>query len=536
MDSGALDFRDRGRLFANLETETFDVIVIGGGVTGAGVARDAAMRGLTVALVEARDFASGTSSRSSKMIHGGLRYMAQGDLALVHEAASERKAVERIAPHLTRQTPFVIPAKTASVAAKLRAGLWAFEKLGGVPKDRRHEVWSKRDLQDREPAVDARDLVGAVVYPEYLTEDARLTLANVRSASASGAQVINYAPVRSLLIEDGRAVGVTIGDGLFDVDADRARVRGRVIVNAAGPWVDLLRRFEDSAAGAELQLTKGVHLVVAHERLPVSRTIIMPAADRRSVFAVPKGEFTYIGTTDTFYPASDYWPRIEAADVDYLLAASAARFSTPALDHRDIVAGWSGLRPLVAQAGKSASEISRKDEVWTGPAGVLAIAGGKLTAYRKMAERVVDMVQEALGQRPTPSRTAEDPLVAGDLDPAAVIAQVEATLGSRRAAERLVALYGSEAPEIVAAGGGPAVEARHAVLQEGALTLEDYWVRRSVRAWFDHDGGVGALQPAAIEMAALLGWSPAETTRQIDACRALRAESLAALRPAHQEA
>src|SRR5450432_1280127 len=390
----------RAEALTLLAEGSFDVLVIGGGITGAGVARDAAMRGLSVALVEARDFASGTSSRSSKMIHGGLRYMAQGDLALVHEAASERKAVERIAPHLTRQTPFVIPAKTAAALAKLRAGLWAFEKLGGVPKDRRHEVWSQRDLLDREPAVDARDLFGAVVYPEYLTEDARMTLANVRSASAKGAQVVSYAPVRGLIVEDGRAVGLTIGDGLSDVDADRARVRGRVIVNAAGPWVDLLRRLEDGAAEVELQLTKGVHLVVAHERLPVSRTVIMPAADRRSVFAVPKGDFTYIGTTDTFYPTSDYWPRIEAADVDYLLAAAAARFSTPALGHRDVVAAWSGLRPLVAQAGKSASEISRKDEVWTGPAGVLAIAGGKLTAYRKMAERVVDMAQEALGQRP----------------------------------------------------------------------------------------------------------------------------------------
>jgi glycerol-3-phosphate dehydrogenase len=185
--NGSLDFRDRGALFARLEERPFDLLVIGGGVTGAGVARDAAMRGLSVALVEARDFASGTSSRSSKMIHGGLRYMAQGDLALVHEAASERKAVERIAPHLTRQTPFVIPAKNAAVVAKLRTGLWAFEKLGGVPKDRRHEVWSADDLAANEPAIDRRDLTGAVVYPEYLTDDARLTLANVRSAAAHGA-------------------------------------------------------------------------------------------------------------------------------------------------------------------------------------------------------------------------------------------------------------------------------------------------------------------------------------------------------------
>jgi glycerol-3-phosphate dehydrogenase len=536
MDSGALDFRDRERLFDGLEREAFDLIVIGGGVTGAGVARDGAMRGLKIALVEARDFASGTSSRSSKMIHGGLRYMAQGDLALVHEAASERKAVERIAPHLTRQTPFVIPAKTAAAMARLRAGLWAFEKLGGVPKDRRHEVWSRRDVERLEPAVDAHELHGAVVYPEYLTEDARLTLANVRSAGAHGAQVISYAPVRRLVVENGKAVGVVLGDALSGADADRARLSGRVIVNAAGPWVDAVRQLEDGSAAAQLQLTKGVHLVVPRARLPVSRTIIMPAADRRSVFAVPKGEFTYLGTTDTFYPTRDYWPAIEAEDVDYLLAAAEARFATAPLRHEDVVAAWSGVRPLVAQEGRSASDISRKDEVWTGPAGVLSIAGGKLTAYRKMAERVVDMVQAALGRGPSNAPTGEAPLVGGDLDPARVIERLEPRLGSRTAAERLVGLYGAEAEMLADSGAGPAVEARHAVLREGALTLEDYWVRRSGRAWFDHNAGLDALEPAAAEMSALLGWPAEETSRQIAACRALHAASLAALRPAQPEA
>ena len=185
--TGALDFRDRAKLFAALEAQAFDVLVIGGGVTGAGVARDAAMRGLKVALVEARDFASGTSSRSSKMIHGGLRYLAQGDLGLVREAASERKAVERIAPHLTRMTHFIVPAKNAAGIAKLNAGLWTFEKLGGVAKDRKHESWGREELSRNEPALRTDDLAGAIVYPEYLTDDSRLTLANIRSATVYGA-------------------------------------------------------------------------------------------------------------------------------------------------------------------------------------------------------------------------------------------------------------------------------------------------------------------------------------------------------------
>ena len=525
MAGQALDFRDRGALFDAVDGKGFDLIVIGGGVTGAGVARDAAMRGMSVCLAEARDFASGTSSRSSKMIHGGLRYMAQGDLALVHEAASERKAVERVAPHLTRQTPFVIPAKNAAVLAKLRAGMWAFEKLGSVPKDRRHEVWSKSELAAREPCIDARDLSGAVAYPEYLTDDARLTLANIRSAAAHGAVVLSYAPVESLLLQDGKAVGVLVGDGLAGVPA-RARILGRVIVNAAGPWVDALRALEDPAAGSRLKLSKGIHLVFPSARLPVSRTIIMPAADRRSVFAVPKGAMTYLGTTDTFYPDADYWPRVEDADIDYLLAASAERFSVTPLTRADIVSAWSGVRPLVAEEGKSASEISRKDEVWTGPAGVLSIAGGKLTAYRMMAERVVDLAEAALGRKASHPRTAEEPLVGGDLD----VAALTATVGP--GGERLVGLYGSEASLIAQAGGGPAVEARHAVLNEGALTLEDYWVRRSARAWFDPDGGLAALASAAEAMAGLLAWSPAETERQIAACRAIRARNLAALETA----
>lgn len=518
---GALDFRDRGKLFEALGAQPFDLLVIGGGVTGAGVARDAAMRGLSVALVEARDFASGTSSRSSKMIHGGLRYLAQGDLGLVREAASERKAVETIAPHLTRMTHFVIPAKNAASIAKLNAGLWTFEKLGGVAKDRKHETWSRAELAAKEPALRTDDLSGAIVYPEYLTDDSRLTLANIRSAVAHGAVAANYAPVTELIVEGGRVIGAAVGDA---VGSGGARVRAKVIVNAAGPWVDALRTLEDGGAPKRLILTKGIHVVLPAEKLPVSRTVVISTPDKRSIFAVPKRGMTYIGTTDTFYEGTDYWPKIEAKDVDYLLDACAARFSTPPLTRGDLTSAWSGLRPLVGEQGKSPSDISRKDEVWTGPGGVLSIAGGKLTAYRQMAQDVVDSVQKALGVRPTKSVTAKTPLVSGDVDVKAVGQTLRAQGLSEIEAERLVQLYGSEAPEAV---GGPAVEARRAVLLEGALALEDYWVRRSARAWFDPDAGIGALAPAAEAMGELLGWSDDEQRRQIAACRAIHAVSMA---------
>ncbi|HEY1750498.1 MAG TPA: glycerol-3-phosphate dehydrogenase/oxidase [Caulobacteraceae bacterium] len=522
-----LDLRDRDALFAALDGARFDVAVIGGGITGAGVARDAAMRGLTVALIEAEDFASGTSSRSSKMIHGGLRYLPMGDIALVREAASERKAVQAIAPHLARETPFVMPARSAGAVAKLRAGLWTFEKLGGVPKSRKHEVWSAAELKVREPAVADAGLVGAVVYPEYLTDDARLTLANARSAAAHGAACLNHARVTAIVLEAGRASGLEIADNA----GRRARLFASAVVNAAGPWVDAVRALEAPGAAPKLKLSKGIHLVVDHARLPVARTVIMQAADRRSVFAVPKGRATYLGTTDAFYEDADLWPRIGRADADYLLEAAARAFAIPPLTLADVTSAWSGVRPLVAEEGKSASEVSRKDELWAGPAGVLSIGGGKLTAYRRMAERVVDRLETLLERRPAPCRTGKEPLPGGDVDVAAARAVLERAGLAAADADRLAGLYGAEAAAVAADGGDVAAEARHAVLAEGALTLEDYWVRRSARAWFGEAGGLAALAPAAAAMAPLLGWSAADEARQVAACQAIRARNLAELSP-----
>lgn len=531
---GALDLRRRDALFDALEAQAFDLAVIGGGITGAGIARDAALRGLSVALLEAGDFASGTSSRSSKMIHGGLRYLAQGDLALVREAASERRAVKAIAPHLARMCPFVMPVRNAAAEARLRAGLWTFEKLGAVPKDRRHEVWSVPDLQAREPAINTQGLAGAVVYPEYLTDDARLTLANVRSAAGAGALAVNYARVEAIGLEDGLASALQVVDSLEDGRHRRARVRALTIVNAAGPWVDAVRALETDDAPPRLALARGVHLVVPRAALPVSRTVIMTAADKRSVFAVPRGEVTYLGTTDTFHPSPDPWPPVTAKDVGYLLSAATRRFATPALTAGDIVSVWSGVRPLVAQEGKSASDISRRDEVWTGPRGMVSIAGGKLTAYRSMAERVVDQVEAGFGRAPSRCRTAHEVLPGGDADPAAVRRDLTEAGLSAADAERLCGLYGGEAQRVIAGGAGPAAEAAWAVCIEGALTLEDYWVRRSARAWFDPDGGLASLEPAARAMAGLLDWTEERTAAEIARCRARRARDLGALAPGAQ--
>jgi glycerol-3-phosphate dehydrogenase len=260
--------------------------------------------------------------------------------------------------------------------------------------------------------------------------------------------------------------------------------------------------------------------------LPITRAIIMTAADRRGVFAVPKGAASYIGTTDIFHPHPEPWPPLTVDDVAYLLATARARLPSCALTQADIVSSWSGVRPLVGEEGKSPSEISRRDELWTGPEGVISIAGGKLTAYRRMGERVTDRIEEALDRKPRASRTAKTPLVGGDVAPQAAIAELEAGGMARLAAERLVGLYGSEAAQIARAGGGAAVEAAHAVLAEGALRLEDYWVRRAARAWFDIDEPYAAIEAAADAMAPLLDWSPARKAAEIEACRAIRASSL----------
>lgn len=513
MSSTQLDARTRRQVFAELESRTFDLAVIGGGITGAGIARDAAMRGLSVALVEERDYASGTSSRSSKMIHGGLRYLSQGDIALVKEAASERQILRRIAPHLTTLSPFLIPTTNMAMTAKLRTGLWTFEKLGSVPEAEKHEVIGLAELQRREPLMRTGKLNGAVIYPEFLTDDARLVLANIRSAQCAGAVVVNHAAA-SELTGGGLVAISTLDDGLG------ARIKAKLVVNAAGAWVDKVRGLEAGESDTRMSMSRGIHLVLPRERLPIHSTLIIRAPDKRSIFAVPRGAFTYIGTTDVFHDGADYWPAPTRDDIDYLLRATDAALSIDPIKDSEIVSLWSGVRPLIAQPGKKANEVSRKDEIWTSPGRLVSIAGGKLSAYRAMAERVVDLVVERLGQTALPCSTADAPLPGGSRGLGNSLSRLDP-----RAAERLARLYGDEANEIVIAGGDVAAEAARAVTHEGAATLEDYWVRRSARAWFDEGAGLAALAPAAAAMGALLGWDDAMTAAQIAHCRQINDQS-----------
>jgi len=526
MNKTWLNFLDRKASFKKVESRIFDLVVIGGGITGAGIARDAAMRGLDVALVEARDFASGTSSRSSKMIHGGLRYLAQGNIALVREAANERAILRSIAPHFTQPMPFVIPAASKIEIAKLKTALWTFEKLANVTKSDQHKIWSLKEIKENEPLIRADKLSGALIYTEYLTDDARLTLANVRSAQEAGATILSYASVKHIIMEDNKAKGVEVV-GALPGENMSARIHAKLIVNAAGPWVDAIRLLENHSAHERLQLTKGIHVVLPKSILPISRTVIITTEDNRSIFAVPKEDYVYLGTTDTFYGAATYWPEITRADVNYLFAAVIKNFNIEPLKHEDIVSVWAGLRPLIAEEGKQPTDISRKDEIWTGAGGILSIAGGKLTAYRKMAERVVSNVEQLLGRRPTPCTTDKKTLPGGDIDTSNLHENTAFEKLKRSDRKQLISQYGSEAINIARANNRLHAEVTQAVQVEGALTLEDYWMRRSSRALFDYGAGLPILSEAANIMGDFYNWSESRRDSEIKICESIHNKNLA---------
>jgi glycerol-3-phosphate dehydrogenase len=519
----------REATLAALGSAELDVLVVGGGITGAGVARDAALRGLRVALIEAVDFAAGTSSRSSKLIHGGVRYLQQGEVALVRESATERAVLRRLAPHLAEPVVMLMPTLRRATHAKLGVGLWTFDRIASIPPEERHEMIGRDEALRREPTLDGR-LFGAALFTEYRTCDARLVLATIRGAHTVGALCVNHAALVGL------SAGVaTVRD---ELTGTTLRVRAPVVVNAAGPWVDTVRGMTGPITGPRLHLTKGIHLVVPHERLPLRHAVVMTARDKRGIFAVPRGAATYLGTTDTNYGPPALNPEITADDADYLLEAAARTFAGKPLTRADVVGAWAGLRPLLHEEGKSPSEISRRDEIMVGADGVVAVAGGKLTTHRRMAERVVGIVYERLGRRPEPSRTAEVVLPGGERSPAelatltARLAHALPALG-RLGAERLVMHYGADAERFarkeaaVLPGTTPILEAEvaAAVDEEMALTLEDVLDRRLRLLYFDAHQGLDVVEPAAALVASRLGWDRERTAREVAAYRGL-AESL----------
>lgn len=532
--ANSLSATSRSGLLAELGSERFDLVIIGGGITGAGVARDAARRGLRVALVEKNDYAAGTSSRSSKLIHGGLRYLAMGEVGMVRETARERQAVHQMAPHLAEPCWMVVPAHNRANLMKFRAGISTYEKLGAVEDADRNLSWDRDALAEQEPCLRRDEYPWACAYREYMTDDARLVLAVLRDAAGSGAQVASRLPVVDVIWK-GRQVDGVVTE--CEVSGDRVEIRADAVVNATGPWVERLARFEEENAADRLHPSKGVHIVVEAARLPVRNLVIMATPDKRSVFVLPRGDTVAIGTTDTSYQGKRLlWPEIERSDVEYLLHPLKRYFDVEPLGLDDVTAAWSGVRPLVAQKGKEATEISRKEEVWVGTGGMITVAGGKLTGFRTMATTVLDFVAERLGRSLGPS-PGPDPIPGGNLPSNldAHAASLAAAAGLERPlADRLVRLYGDEANQVLALGHQPIVpsgrvvagEVSWAVQVDGALTLEDLIYRRTRAAWYTPAEREDLLVPAASLMGDLLGWDEARTAAEIDAVQARYAGEL----------
>lgn len=478
----------RARRLADLADRHFDLLVIGGGITGAGIARDAARRGLVVALVEAGDFASGTSSRSSRLIHGGVRYLEHGYLHLVFEASRERRRLLQLAPHLVRPLRFTWPVyRGARVPRwKLGAGLTLYDTLALFRNVGRHRRLGRRGILGHEPALAPEGLVGGATYWDAATDDARLTLANVLDASAHSATVLNHAPVTGLQYAsaDGPVEGALVHDRLGGADIP---VRARVVINATGPWTDAIARLEDPTVGPAVRGTKGVHIAVPAARVGNRGAVTMLSPDDgRVMFTLPAGTHTIIGTTDT--PTDDPPDAVRASRVDvrYLLRACDRFFPAARLTEDDVVAAWAGIRPLVAagNAGDPAS-ASREHAIAFSPRGVLTITGGKLTTYRAMAQQCVDVAIAALGIQVRRCDTHE------------------AALPGQRAA--------SAADDTPLVAGLPWREADvdHAVRAEFAETVGDVLIRRTTLAFETRDQGRCIAPAVAARIGGLLGWTPA---------------------------
>ncbi|WP_409293947.1 glycerol-3-phosphate dehydrogenase/oxidase [Peribacillus sp. SCS-26] len=387
----------RNALADSLSQETYDVLIIGGGITGCGLALDAVTRGLRTALIEMQDFASGTSSRSTKLVHGGLRYLKQFEVAMVAEVGKERAIVYENAPHVTEPEWMLLPIYKGGTFGKLSTsfGLRVYDFLASVNKKERRKILKREDTLQREPLLKKEDLLGSGYYVEYRTDDARLTIETAKKAVELGAHLVNYTRAEGFLYENGKIAGAAARDL---ADGRAYEIRAKKVINAAGPWVDQLREKDGSKEGKRLQHTKGVHIVIDGGIFPLRQAVYFDTPDGRMVFAIPRDGKTYVGTTDTVYMDDLASPGVLPEDEDYLLSCIRFMFPEVTVEPENIESSWAGVRPLIYEEGKGPSEISRKDEIWTSESGLITIAGGKLTGYRKMAETVMDLAAAKLAE------------------------------------------------------------------------------------------------------------------------------------------
>ncbi|MFC5470240.1 glycerol-3-phosphate dehydrogenase/oxidase [Cohnella suwonensis] len=514
-DSGTFSFDSRQQILQDMSAREVDLLVIGGGITGAGIALDAASRGLRVALVEMQDFAAGTSSRSTKLVHGGLRYLKQFEIGVVAEVGKERAIVYENGPHVTTPEWMLLPLYAGGTFGKFSTsiGLRVYDFLAGVKKGERRSMLSARETSKREPLLKKDGMKGGGYYVEYRTDDARLTIEVMKKAREYGALAVNYARVDSLTYDaNGHLTGANIRDVLSGATYE---VSAAKVVNATGPWVDELRQLDGSKSGKTLRLTKGVHLVFDQSRFPLRQAVYFDTPDGRMVFAIPRAGKAYFGTTDTNYKGEIDRPVATKEDRAYLLEAANFMFPDLRLMSADIESSWAGLRPLIHQEGKDPSEISRRDEIFHSPSGLISIAGGKLTGYRKMAETVVDDVVKLLAEGGSKagatagiSLTKEMRISGGDVGGSA---NYERYVEERKAAgvsqgfpapdaEAIARFYGSNADAVFSIASDDndlawaerhdltlriAAELRYAMDGEMAAKPQDFLVRRTGWMFFD---------------------------------------------------
>jgi glycerol-3-phosphate dehydrogenase len=524
--------RDRDKNLAALSGQEFDLLVIGGGITGAGIALDATVRGMKTALIEMQDFASGTSSRSTKLVHGGLRYLKQFELKLVAEVGKERAIVYENGPHITKAEPMLLPlikgGSIGSVGAFI--GMYVYDMLAGVRKDEHRKMLNKEKTLDKEPLLIQESLYGGVHYFEYRTDDARLTMEVLKEASERGTSALNYMKAVSFILKDGLIKGINAEDR---ISGKIHQVYAKYVVNATGPWVDILDTIDDPSSESKLHLTKGVHIVIDHKKLPLKQSIYFDTDDKRMIFAIPRDGKTYVGTTDTDYTGQIEDPAITPEDKAYLIRSVNRIFPTVNIKVGDIESGWAGLRPLIKQKGKSPSAISRKDEIFQSPSGLITIAGGKLTGYRKMAERVTDLVVSRFKKSGIsyPVCTTDKIKISGGKVGGAgnfsafIKEKVKSGMAagiSEESARALAERYGSNAEklfEIIKSSDEEAKKFKlpvtlyaqlvYAIEEEMALTPSDFFIRRTSSFYFNI-GWVKQWKDAVIIfMAKYLDWNEA---------------------------
>lgn len=520
--------KNRDYFIQQLSDSSFDLLIIGGGITGAGIALDAASRGLKVALIDMQDFAAGTSSRSTKLIHGGLRYLKQLEFKLVAEVGKERKIIHQIAPHLTRPEPMLLPLIKNGSLNKIsaRIGMWFYERLAGVHKKECHQFLNIEKTLATEPLLRKDNLTGGILFYEYRTDDARLTMEVIKESVERGVIALNYIKAISFIYKNNIICGAKVADQL---SGEEFEINAKYVVNASGPWVDELANLESKRTENKLLITKGVHFVVDWKKLPVKQSLYFDTRDKRMLFIIPREGKTYIGTTDTFYNGDMVNPGVTDEDRNYLLKCVNDFFPNNKLNISDIESAWAGLRPLISKPSKGPSEISRKDEMFESDSGLLTIAGGKLTGYRKMAQRVVDRISEKIlkqeGKTLTKCITQNIQLSGGKLKGQQDFSEFKkeqiiqgVSLGlSSEDSETLIYRYGSNVLEIYKILEQLKNEKHelpivlraqiiYAIQNEMCVTISDFLIRRTSSLYFHIDIVKQWEAPILLYMQAILNW------------------------------